>query len=65
MSSSAGWAADCGYGMGTASSSRRTNVSTLLKARVLMTVELDTPGDCLPARTTIKSSTGRMQSDNR
>ena len=40
MSSSAGWAADCEYGMGTASSSRRTNVGSPLEVRVLITVEL-------------------------
>ena len=40
MSSSAGWAADCEYGMGTASSSRRTNVGSLLKVRISMMVEL-------------------------
>ena len=40
MSSSAGWAADCEYGMGTASCSRWMNVGSLLNVSILMTVEL-------------------------
>ena len=40
MSSSAGRAADCEYGMGTASSSRRTNVDRLWNVMVSMIVEL-------------------------